>query len=550
MDFVANMTPRPDIIVLQEVRDSMKLRYRDRLKQQTAEPWDYDEFAPYCAVAGSNGSCAQWASTGVMILSRFPELTSETKTKMFWYADRYLAGRSAIRMAFNVNGTTVNVFNFHFPADTWGNPAAEETRRQMAIAVKQWALAIAPASPRLLGGDFNATPGEPPATPGEPAIEHMKGPADGVYRDAWVVAPGSGTEATHTSGERVDYWFSDDGGSARAVFADVRESAPSSDHMPVLVTYQLNTPEITKINFQPATAPVPSGYVWDTGLAFADRGNGLAYGWNADNTAQTRDRNAANSPDQRYDTLTYMQRPENPNASWEIALTNGTYRVRVVAGDPSFYSNQIAIAAEGVVIVSGVTSSAQPWLDTTSTVTVSDGRLTIDNAAAADGNKICFIEISIAQAVKINFQPAAAPVPSGYVSDTGLAFADRGNGLAYGWNADNTAQTRDRNAANSPDQRYDTLTYMQRPENPNASWEIALTNGTYSVRVVAGDPSFYSNQIAIAAEGVVIVSGVTSSAQPWLDTTSTVTVSDGRLTIYNAAAADGNKICFIEITRF
>ena len=89
-----------------------------------------------------------------------------------------------------------------------------------------------------------------------------------------------------------------------------------------------------------------------------------------------------------------MQKPENPNASWEIALPNGTYRVRVVAGDPSFYNNQTAIAAEGVVVVSGLTTSTQPWLEGTSTVTVSDGRLTIGNAPGANGNKICFVEIS------------------------------------------------------------------------------------------------------------------------------------------------------------
>ena len=95
------------------------------------------------------------------------------------------------------------------------------------------------------------------------------------------------------------------------------------------------------------------------------------------------------------------------------------------------------------------------------------------------------------------------------------------------------------------------LTYMQRSPIPNAFWEIALTNGTYSVRVVAGDPSFYDNQIAISAEGVVIVSGVTTSTQRWLDSgPQTVTAGDGRLTIESAAGANngGNKICFIEIT--
>ena len=151
--------------------------------------------------------------------------------------------------------------------------------------------------------------------------------------------------------------------------------------------------------------------------------------------------------------------------------------------------------------------------------------------------------------IRINFQTASAPVPVGYLPDGGRVFAARGNGQSYGWNADNTAQMRDRNAANSPDQRYDTLAYMQRPGNPDASWEIAVPNATYAVRIVAGDPSFFGSTFRISAEGVLVISGVTTSAARWLDATRTVTVTDGRLTIRNAPGATSNKICFIEITR-
>ena len=35
---------------------------------------------------------------------------------------------------------------------------------------------------------------------------------------------------------------------------------------------------------------------------------------------------------------------------------------------------------------------------------------------------------------------------------------------------------------------------------------------------------------------------------PWLDAMKSVTISDGRLTVRNAAGATSNKICFIEIT--
>jgi PA14 domain len=106
----------------------------------------------------------------------------------------------------------------------------------------------------------------------------------------------------------------------------------------------------------------------------------------------------------------------------------------------------------------------------------------------------------------VNFQPAGVPIPPGYVADTGTVFGSRG-GLSFGWNADNTAQTRDRNAANSPDQRYDTLTHLQKPQNLNASWELAVPNGTYRVRAVSGDPSNLDGTFRLNAEGVTVVNG-------------------------------------------
>ena len=151
-------------------------------------------------------------------------------------------------------------------------------------------------------------------------------------------------------------------------------------------------------------------------------------------------------------------------------------------------------------------------------------------------------------AIRINFQPASAPVPSGYLADGGLTFASRGNGQTYGWNADNTAQTRDRNAANSADQSYDTLTHLQKAGNPDAVWEIAVPNGTYVVRVVAGDASNFDSVFRTTVEGVLTVTGTPTSANRWIEGTSTVTVTDGRLTIRSGAGASNNKICFVEIT--
>ena len=150
--------------------------------------------------------------------------------------------------------------------------------------------------------------------------------------------------------------------------------------------------------------------------------------------------------------------------------------------------------------------------------------------------------------IRVNFQLASAAVPAGYLKDGGAAYGDRGNGRTYGWNADNSAQMRDRNSPVSPDQRYDTLAYMQRPANPDAVWEISVPNGTYQVHAVAGDASFFDITYRLAVEGVLTVSGTSNSAARWVEGTATVTVADGRLTIRSAAGATANKICFVDIT--
>jgi hypothetical protein len=108
--------------------------------------------------------------------------------------------------------------------------------------------------------------------------------------------------------------------------------------------------------------------------------------------------------------------------------------------------------------------------------------------------------------------------------------------------------TRRASDLNSPDQRYDTLTHLQKPANPDAIWEIALINGTYRVRVVAGDASNVDSVFRTTVEGVLTVSGTPTTSTRWVEGTQTVTVTDGRLTIRSGAGASNNKICFVEIT--
>lgn len=152
------------------------------------------------------------------------------------------------------------------------------------------------------------------------------------------------------------------------------------------------------INFQPIGSPVPARYLVDGGGLFGDPGDGLLYGWSADHTDQARDRLV--NPDQRLDTLVHFEAGQY----WELQLPNGLYEVTVSVGDPSNPSAQ-TINVEGVNFWNAVPTLAGEFLSATMQVTVNDGRLTIDQGAAADkATRINYVHV-----VNLPSGPNAAP---------------------------------------------------------------------------------------------------------------------------------------------
>jgi hypothetical protein len=135
--------------------------------------------------------------------------------------------------------------------------------------------------------------------------------------------------------------------------------------------------------------PAPA---WGSGLVYGTRGGGLSYDWNIDNSSWTRDRNSAGSPDQRYDTLIHLQKPGSAG-TWELAVPNGRYTVHVVSGDPNNTDSVYKTNVEGTLSVSGTPTSANHWLEATTVVTVSDGRLTITSASGASNNKLNYVDV-------------------------------------------------------------------------------------------------------------------------------------------------------------
>ncbi len=176
----------------------------------------------------------------------------------------------------------------------------------------------------------------------------------------------------------------------------------------------------------------------------------------------------------------------------------------------------------------------------------------------ANANSMQIAEVEIlgvpdptAQLVKVNFQSNSQGdkvVPEGYLPDYGLPFADQGNGYSYGWSRNISADARDRNSKNSPDQRYDTFVHLQKGDP--AVWEIVVPNGKYQVYLVGGDPDNTDQTNSFDVEGV-IVPDADGQGDRWDTYLVNVTVADGRLTIKPALGAtppaSNSKISFVVI---
>ncbi len=229
-----------------------------------------------------------------------------------------------------------------------------------------------------------------------------------------------------------------------------------------------------------------------------------------------------------------------------------------VAGPNVTAPYYVRLRRQGDVVTAFIANSAGAWQQI-GKVTVALGSnayiglaLTAHNnalTATALFDNVSVINTALPLELHVNFQPAAAPVPEGYIADSGALYGFRGNGLSYGWDADNSTNARDRNNAAAPDQRYDTFNHMQRlPGDSVRFWEVELPNGIYAVHVVTGDPTTTDSHHIVAAEGSNILDGIPSASSQYIEATSNVVVSDGRLTLTQGLGAVNTKINYVDIT--
>ena len=213
------------------------------------------------------------------------------------------------------------------------------------------------------------------------------------------------------------------------------------------------------INFQVAGVTAPAGYFADNGDAYASRGNGLTYGWDVSHTAYARDRQ--DSVDRRLATLCHFR----SGGVWEMAVPNGTYSVTVAIGDGSYPSTH-TINAEGVNFWSAQSLAKGQFADKTLGVTVSDGRLSIDQGGAADSaTRIDYVLIAATGT------PPAVP--------TGLtATAPTSTSVELNW-ADNGSTESGFELRRSLDADFSASTLLATPGADTRYWlDTAVSAGT------------------------------------------------------------------------
>ena len=150
------------------------------------------------------------------------------------------------------------------------------------------------------------------------------------------------------------------------------------------------------VNFQPATDPIPSGYIADIGNAYSLHSNGLTYGWDTNMTNAARNRPLPESVDQRYATLNHLQMA-GFDYSWEMDVPNGTYAVFIMLGDPAYFGGDrlytVNVEDQQLTSGNGTTTARIHGLAVSDTVVVSDGRFTLSNPTNATKNKIMFLHL-------------------------------------------------------------------------------------------------------------------------------------------------------------
>jgi endonuclease/exonuclease/phosphatase family metal-dependent hydrolase len=219
MDYITDMSPLPQIIVLQEALQSQFYTYIDQLQNTTGLTWS-GVFGTHCGPGSWTGdSCAWDQDEGVAILTSLPIVDGSSTYLAF--PDDWHSARGAVRAAVDVGGTVVQVFGAHL---------SNTVSARYGMMFELIAYAQQFPAPQLVGGDFNADPDQIDAP----------GAMGDAFLDVWsVVGSGPGyTADTPDPWLHLDYLFTDYSGQIQPAWSVVVTTPGEfSDHFPVLAAF-------------------------------------------------------------------------------------------------------------------------------------------------------------------------------------------------------------------------------------------------------------------------------------------------------------------------
>lgn len=161
---------------------------------------------------------------------------------------------------------------------------------------------------------------------------------------------------------------------------------PDSNNDGIADGIEFDRLSLRRFNFTGLTREPLPGYINDTGETFdPDRG----FGWNRSLTGQNRRRGA--HPDPALDTFLFVRK----TARWECAVPNGQYRVTVTVGDAGHDQPGQRVCIEGIPVLENGDTLAGEFRSTTATVSVTDGRLTVDIGTEDESLNTCLNTIEV-----------------------------------------------------------------------------------------------------------------------------------------------------------
>jgi hypothetical protein len=215
-----------------------------------------------------------------------------------------------------------------------------------------------------------------------------------------------------------------------AIYASYRNGTAAvtytfDDFMVSSITVPVVPPtQNVNINFQTAATTTPAGYIADTGLPYDET---RKFGWINPNTKQPVDLQAnmrlrTGTGDIKQLSLVQMQATTSPQVpgTWEYAVTNGTYRVTVSAGDLSYFDSNNQINVEGLPAIADFSqTSSNKFRTATAVVEVADGKLTVD-ASGGINSKLNYITFAPTTAVTDNSAPTVTARLAGVLKSAGV----------------------------------------------------------------------------------------------------------------------------------